>query len=111
MVSNVAIIAVVPLVIVVVVVAVFCASCCSCSGEDDDDDVVVCVTATGLLEMTLEGHKGPIYDLDWHRDGLLLSASGDCTVRIWSPGTVFTNILMQVSKKIRNFHKLSYYFL
>ena len=37
--------------------------------------------------MTLEGHKGPIYDLDWHRDGLLLSASGDCTVRIWSPGS------------------------
>ena len=37
-----------------------------------------------MLEQTLEGHKGPIYDLDWYRDGLLLSASGDCTVRIWS---------------------------
>ena len=37
--------------------------------------------------MTLEGHKGPIYDLDWHRDGLLLSASGDCTVRVWSMPT------------------------
>ena len=45
------------------------------------------VAATGVLEMTLEGHKGPIYDLDWHRDGLLLSASGDCTVRVWSMPT------------------------
>jgi WD40 repeat protein len=40
-------------------------------------------SANGNLELTLEGHKGPIYDLDWHRDGLLLSASGDCSVRIW----------------------------
>ena len=39
---------------------------------------------TGQLEIELHGHKGPIYDLDWHRNNRLLSASGDGSVRIWS---------------------------
>jgi jouberin len=38
----------------------------------------------GSLEVELQGHKGPIYALDWHRDRRLLSASGDGTVRVWS---------------------------
>ena len=42
---------------------------------------------TGQLEIELHGHKGPIYDLDWHRNNRLLSASGDGSVRIWSAKT------------------------
>lgn len=38
---------------------------------------------TGQQEVELQGHKGPIYALDWHRNNQLLSASGDGTVRIW----------------------------
>lgn len=34
--------------------------------------------------ITMSGHKGPIYALDWHRNNKLLSASGDGTVRIWN---------------------------
>ena len=45
--------------------------------------VRVYAVETGVLESDLQGHKGPVYALDWQRSNRLLSASGDGTVRIW----------------------------
>ena len=34
-----------------------------------------------------KAHRGPIYALDWHSDGHLLSAGSDATVKVWDIGT------------------------
>ena len=31
-------------------------------------------------------HRGPIYALDWHSEGYLLSAGSDATVKVWKVG-------------------------
>lgn len=36
--------------------------------------------------LTLDGHSGPVYELDWFDHRTLLSASGDGTARVWYLG-------------------------
>ena len=57
----------------------------SCPISKEHSVILIYSVTTGKLELTLDGHKGPIYSLHWHRDDYLLSASGDTTVKIWSP--------------------------
>jgi WD40 repeat protein len=56
-----------------------------CASGDSAD---VFDIATGEREMTLSGHKGPIFDLDVTRDGRrALSVSQDCTLKLWELAT------------------------
>ena len=57
----------------------------SCPISKEHSVILIYSVTSGKLELTLDGHKGPIYSLHWHREDYLLSASGDTTVKIWSP--------------------------
>jgi jouberin len=57
----------------------------SCPISKEHSVILIYNITNGELELTLDGHKGPIYGLHWHRDDYLLSASGDTTVKIWAP--------------------------
>ena len=57
----------------------------SCPMSKEHSVILIYCVTSGKLELTLNGHKGPIYSLHWNRDDYLLSASGDTTVKIWSP--------------------------
>ena len=57
----------------------------SCPVSKEHSVILIYGVTNGTLELTLDGHKGPIYALDWHRDDYLLSASGDTTAKIWAP--------------------------
>ena len=56
-----------------------------CPISKEKSVILIYNVTNGNLELTLDAHKGPIYALHWHRDDFLLSASGDTTVKIWSP--------------------------
>ena len=56
----------------------------ACPSPPMGSSVRVYSVENGQLEAEMQGHKGPIYALDWHRNNKVLSASGDGTVRIWN---------------------------
>ncbi|XP_063688152.1 jouberin-like [Bolinopsis microptera] len=57
---------------------------CGCVGKDSHPILVYSIP-DGIHQYTLTGHYNIVYDLKWYKHSLL-SASSDCTARVWKNG-------------------------
>lgn len=53
------------------------------SASKDSHDISILSTSTVELVLSLAGHRGTVYEIDWLDDFTLASASSDCSAIVW----------------------------